>query len=70
MSALPLKADKAQTCCHVRLVPKADERAAAKAPLFDHLVGAGDERRWDFEAERPRSLEVDGQVELGRTFNW
>src|SRR5262249_44228028 len=26
------------------------------ASLLDHLVGAGDERRWDFEAERPRGL--------------
>ena len=29
MSALPPKADKAQTCWHVRLVPKADLRTAA-----------------------------------------
>jgi hypothetical protein len=36
------------------------------APLFDHLVGAGEQRRWHVEAERPCSPEVDDQLELGR----
>jgi len=39
MSALPLKADKAQTCWHVRLGPKGDIRIAADF-LFNHLIGA------------------------------
>ena len=38
--------------------------------LFDHLVGAGDEATGEVEAERPGSLEIDGQVELGRTLDW
>ena len=33
---------------------------------FDHLVGAGEHRRWHFEAERLCSLEIDHQLELGR----
>src|SRR6516162_3911036 len=33
---------------------------------FDHLVGAGDECRRYFEAERPRRLSVEDQNELCR----
>jgi hypothetical protein len=31
---------------------------------FDHLVGAGEERRRQFEAERVGGLEIDGKLEL------
>jgi hypothetical protein len=34
LSALPLKADKAQTCWHVRLVPKTDSCGAANSNLY------------------------------------
>ena len=34
--------------------------------LFDCLVGAGEDRLWNRDAERLRSLEVDDQLKLGR----
>ena len=33
--------------------------------LFNHLVGGGEQRRWDGEAESLRGFEVDYQLELG-----
>src|SRR5262245_64450687 len=48
MSALLPKADKAQTCSHVRFVPIATECAAANAALYSiHLVDAARTAPWD-----------------------
>src|SRR6516162_4039690 len=44
MSALPPKADIERHNWHIRFVPKAAKRTAAKKPLFDHLVGAAEQR--------------------------
>src|SRR5262249_2401125 len=44
--------------------PIATERSAAKTPLFDHLVGAGEQRLWHVKAERSRCDQVDNQIEL------
>src|SRR6476659_8783531 len=33
--------------------------------LFDHLVSGSEQRRWNSEAERLRSLEIDDQLEFG-----
>src|SRR5262249_51330949 len=64
MSALPPKADKQQTFRYVRFVPKADSCSAAN--LFDHFVGAQQQRFWDREAEHLCSREIDDEIELGR----
>jgi hypothetical protein len=53
MSALPPIADIRRTVSHVRFVPIADIAS------FDHLIGAGEQRGRDSEAERFGSLEVD-----------
>jgi hypothetical protein len=36
---------------------------------FDHLIGAGEQRRGDFEAQRLRGIAVDYQLEFGRLLN-
>jgi hypothetical protein len=36
------------------------------AASFDHLVGAGKQRRWDVDAERLGGLEINHQFEFGR----
>src|SRR5215475_3566786 len=41
-----------------------------RGSLFDHFVGAGEQRGWDGDAEHLRSLEVDDEFELGGELNW
>jgi len=47
-----------------RLVGK--DTAQQNPCLFDHLVGAREQRRWHFVTERLGGLEIDHQLELRR----
>src|SRR5882672_1160184 len=48
-----------------RFTPESRHQAD-KATSLDHLIGAAEQHRWHFEAERFRSLEIDNQLEFGR----
>jgi hypothetical protein len=54
MSVLPLEADIHQGDGYVSFVPITEV-----AISFDRRVGAGEQRRWDFDTQRFGSLEVD-----------
>ena len=41
-----------------------DRTSLRLAHSFDHLICAGEERRWNFEAKRLRGFEVNHQLEF------
>src|SRR6516164_1937028 len=47
-----------------------NDRMQSDRASFDHLVGAGKQRRWHHEAEHLRSLRIDDQLELVLFENW
>jgi hypothetical protein len=46
------------------------EQSQQASPLFDHLVGAQQERLGYRETESLRGGQVDREVELGRLLDW
>ena len=65
MSAFAPKADKRHPSVYVRFVPIADKRTAAKKLLFDHLVGAGEQRREHVKTKCLRAFQIDYQLVFG-----
>jgi len=62
MSALPPKADIGTQSWNVRFVPKADIlRCSKERRLFDHLVGASEQRWRNSQFERLGGRQVDEQ---------
>jgi hypothetical protein len=50
-------------------LPFSSSRVCRQRPVrnsFNHLVGAGQQRWWDSEAERLSSRQIDDEIELGR----
>jgi len=70
ISALPQNRKCQSAVVERRFVPGADICSAANCRLFDHLVGAQQERIRDHQAERLRGREVYDEIEFRRLFNW
>src|SRR5262245_11922856 len=69
MSALPPKADMSDRTGRSALCQKRTNAPQQKHPLFDHLVGAGEQGRWHVEAERLSGLEIHDEFEFRGLFD-
>src|SRR5215475_9810203 len=71
MSALPPKADICSALARVRFWANSRLNAAQqkKKPLFDHFVGAGEQRGRYCEIKRLRGLEIDDELKFGGLLN-
>ena len=65
MSALLPKADIAARQLNVRFVPEADVGRS-----FEHIIGASEHRGRNGQPQLFCGLQVDGQIEFGRLFDW
>src|SRR5262249_4773252 len=63
--------DQASALQHVSSVTRRTRLMRSQGvELFDHLIGAHKQRRWDLEAKRLGGLEVDDKYERGRLQYW
>jgi len=46
-------------------VSRCSKNPLSQAGLFDHLVGAAEERDWNGDAERLCRFEIDYQIDFG-----
>src|SRR5205807_1280679 len=68
----PLHLRKQTSDCGPGMSVFANKRVcnAAIQGLFDHLVGAGEQRRRHLKAKRLGGGEIDDEIELGRLLHW
>jgi hypothetical protein len=65
-SAAPQSTDIGEHVWDASSVPLADVSNRSKGPLFDHLVGAGEQTCRHVEAERFSGLEIEHEIVFGR----
>src|SRR6185503_2614375 len=70
MSAFLPKADMRAALADVRYGPEADMLVIPIFPLFNHTIGAGDERGRHRDAERLGGLHINDQLECVRLVDW
>jgi hypothetical protein len=66
MVDVPARVPQLRARCRSGQALQRQRAATEAAALFDHLVGDGEERGRDGEAESPGGVEVEDQVELRR----
>jgi hypothetical protein len=70
MSVVTPIADKLLQRRECPLCANRDRRTAANSALFDHLVGAAEQRVWHGEAKCLSGLEVDDKLEFSSRLHW